>query len=98
MMKLYSPRPMLGLLWLILTGFSGCTYNSLTSTGAGVVTGSVAYRERIALPPDAVVELWIADASPENVAAPIVAETTVRPEGRDAEHGNESHFTELGIT
>lgn len=68
-MKLYSPGPALGLLWVILTACAGCAHNSRTSIGEGMVTSSVAYRERIALPSDAVVEVWIADASAENVAA-----------------------------
>ena len=48
----------------------------------GVVRGTVSYRERVALPPDAVVEVWIADVSPMALAAPLIAETTVLAEGR----------------
>jgi putative lipoprotein len=46
------------------------------------VTGSVAYRERIALPPDAVLEVRLSDVSRQDVAAPVIAETTVMPAGR----------------
>jgi len=44
--------------------------------------GLVAYRERMALPADAVVDVWIADTSPGIVAAVLLAETTVKAEGR----------------
>lgn len=46
------------------------------------VKGTVTYRERIALPPDAVVEVWITDVSPPILGLPPLAEATVRPEGR----------------
>jgi|GEM_PF-6683540 len=45
------------------------------------VTGSVAYRERIALSPDAVLEVRLSDVSRQD-AAPVIAETTVVPAGR----------------
>lgn len=65
----------------------GCARGPSTSTGdavanGGTVRGSVAYRERVALPPDAVVEVWIVDASALVIAVPVLAETTVMPEGR----------------
>ena len=47
-----------------------------------MVTGTVAYRERMALPPDAVVEVRLSDVSRQDVAAPVIAETTILPEGR----------------
>jgi putative lipoprotein len=47
-----------------------------------VVRGSVAYRERMALPEDAEIEVWITDISPVVQAVPIVAQTTVRADGR----------------
>ena len=47
-----------------------------------MVTGTVDYRERMALPPDAVVEVRLSDVSRQDVAAPVIAETTVLPEGR----------------
>lgn len=48
----------------------------------GVVRGTVSYRERVALPPDALVEVWIADVSPLILAQSLLAETTVSSEGR----------------
>jgi putative lipoprotein len=53
-----------------------------TDANAAMVSGTVAYRERMALPPDAVVEVRLSDVSRQDVAAPLVAETTVLPEGR----------------
>ena len=44
-----------------------------------IVEGTVTYRERMALPPGALVDVWIIDASPGNVAAPVIAETTIEP-------------------
>ena len=44
-----------------------------------MVTGTVAYRERMALPSDAVVEVRLSDVSRQDVAAPLIAETTVLP-------------------
>ncbi|MGH9459880.1 MAG: YbaY family lipoprotein, partial [Vicinamibacteria bacterium] len=48
----------------------------------GVVRGTVSYRERVALPPDAVVEVWITDVSPLILAQSLLAETTVSSGGR----------------
>lgn len=49
---------------------------------ATAVTGTVAYRERMALPPDATVDLWITDIGPGLVAQVILAQATVRADGR----------------
>lgn len=46
------------------------------------VTGTVAYRERMALPPDAIVEVRLYDVGRQDGQAPLIAETIVRPEGR----------------
>ncbi|HKQ20028.1 MAG TPA: YbaY family lipoprotein [Candidatus Eisenbacteria bacterium] len=48
----------------------------------GIVKGTVTYQERIALPPDAVVEVWITDVSPPILGLLPLAEATVDPEGR----------------
>ena len=49
---------------------------------AGVVHGTVAYKERVALPADAVVDVWITDVSPLIVVMSVIAETTVPSNGR----------------
>jgi putative lipoprotein len=48
----------------------------------GVVKGTVSYRERMALPPDAAVEVWITDVSPLILAQALLAEATIVTEGR----------------
>jgi len=47
---------------------------------SGKVTGSITYRERIALPPDAVVRVALLDVSRMDVAATLIAETTIVPQ------------------
>ena len=47
-----------------------------------IVRGSVTYRERMALPEDAEIEVWITDVSPIVQAVPIVAQTTVKADGQ----------------
>lgn len=59
----------------------GCARNPESSAG-GRVTGTVAYRDRMALPPDAVVEVQLSDVSRQDAAAPVLAETTITPAGR----------------
>ncbi|GAB2964768.1 hypothetical protein GCM10027048_37770 [Hymenobacter coalescens] len=46
------------------------------------VTGTVAYRERMALPPDAVLSVQLQDVSRPDVAATVVAAATVPARGR----------------
>jgi putative lipoprotein len=48
----------------------------------GKLTGSVSYRERMALPPDAVVDVSLVDVSPEAAPGTVIAEATVASEGR----------------
>ena len=48
----------------------------------GLLTGSATYREQVAIPRDAVLEIWIRDVSPQVLAATLVAETAVLAEGR----------------
>ena len=60
-----------------------CAQGTRMQPTAGVVSGTISYRERIALPPDAVAEIWIADVSPGMMVAQVLlADTTVRAEGR----------------
>lgn len=46
------------------------------------VSGTVAYRERMALPPDAEVEVWITDTSPGIVTMAILAQVSVPTAGK----------------
>jgi len=75
--------PMAALLGPILVGCAtGGTHVSQTADKGGVVRGTVTYRERMALPADAIVEVRLSDVSRQDIAAPVIAETTVLPEGR----------------
>lgn len=67
---------------LALAACSSTGGNPPVAAPSGVVKGTVTYRERIALPPDAVVDLWIVDASPGIVIAAIFGEVSVPTEGR----------------
>jgi putative lipoprotein len=86
-MRLHSSLALTGLLGLVALGCS--------SGGSGqqepdlelrrdmaMVAGSVTFRERMALPPDAVVEVTLVDVSRMDAAARVVAETTVVTSGR----------------
>ena len=44
------------------------------------VTGTITYRERIALPPDAVVRVQLLDVSLMDVAATVIGEQVIKPE------------------
>ena len=78
----FQRQRIIGLVVLATMSVVGGGYSSPTPAGGGVVSGTVTYRERLALPPDAVVEAWLADVSQMDVAAPVVAETTFSPDGR----------------
>lgn len=73
------------ILFLLMTGIflSACN----TTSGAGgedsdqlsVISGSISYRERIAMPADAVIRVQLLDISKQDVAATIIAEQRIRP-------------------
>jgi uncharacterized lipoprotein YbaY len=50
--------------------------------GGHAVTGTVVYRQRIALPPDAVVRVTLVDVSRQDVAATVIAEQVVAQPGQ----------------
>ncbi len=82
-MTFRSLDPMLALLGLVLVGCAAAgAGKAATSTESGVLRGSVSYRERMALPSDAVLEVVLVDVSRQDVGAPVIAEVTVYPEGR----------------
>ena len=80
-----TAHPSLAMAALMGFALAGCAHSGGTRAPApevgAVIRGTVAHRERVALPADAVVEVWITDVSPQVTAAPVIAETTVRPEG-----------------
>ena len=58
------------------------TSGSSSSGESATLTGTVSYRERVALPPDAVAEVSVIDATVQDVAATVVAKTAVPSEGK----------------
>jgi putative lipoprotein len=81
-------RPELIMLMLVLA----CAHHSQPSPEGGVLSGTVAYRERMALPSDAVIQVQLSDVSVQDVPAPVVAETTVDPQGRQVPLPFELHY------
>lgn len=71
---------------LALATLSACGHQTRSSsgdlTGGATLTGTVAYRERVALPPDAAAEISLIDATIQDKAATVVAKTTVKSEGK----------------
>lgn len=55
---------------------------SVQEGSSGMISGTVSYRERIALPPDATVEVVLLDVSRMDVAATTIAEQTIEPSGQ----------------
>ena len=64
------------------TPHNGQMTRSLSPGSAPRVRGTVSYRDRSALPPDAEVYVWIMDASPGMMTQVILAEATVKTNGR----------------
>jgi putative lipoprotein len=58
-----------------------CAHQPRESGESGTLTGTVAYRERVALPADAVTEVSLIDATIQDTA-PVVAKTTVPSNGK----------------
>ena len=78
-----STLPLIGLL-----GFSlaGCAHGGSAGSGASaesaVVRGTATYRERIALPPEAVITVTLSDVSLMDAPAKVLAETTFTAGGK----------------
>ena len=77
----------LGAVLLVLAGLNsfgwGQTSNPAAAAPAqGSVSGTIAYRERIALPPNAAIEVKVQDVSLQDAAAKTIAETVFSPEGK----------------
>lgn len=72
---------------LLIFGFAPLVVGLLIAPGVPeaaehVLAGEVLYRERIALPPNAVVSVQLADVSLADAPAAIVGEQTVEPAGQ----------------
>jgi putative lipoprotein len=68
------------LIALLLSGCGGIRYLDPVGNDP-VVRGSASYRERIALPPDAMLVVTLADTTPVIMSSPIVAEVVLRVGG-----------------
>lgn len=68
----------LGCVFLI----SGCALDSHSPAQSKTVTGNVTYRERIALPPSAVVKVQLVDVSRADAPATVVGEQVITAAGR----------------
>jgi putative lipoprotein len=84
---MFYSRPRRSGQWSLLLFIAGCTSTPVvpatgTGTAASRVTGSVTYRERIALPPSAVVAVKLVDISLADAPAVLIAEQVIRTEGR----------------
>jgi putative lipoprotein len=80
-MKSFARRSSTVGLILLAASWTGCALNPFSSGRENVVEGTVTYRERIALPPLALVEVKLLDPA-SNEPSEYVAATTVRTEGR----------------
>ena len=80
--------PLHALPWLgMLLALTGCATSNVVPGAAGGeeaarVTGSVTYRERIALPPTAVIKVRLADVSRADAPSELLAEQTIAAAGR----------------
>ncbi|MEZ0333391.1 MAG: YbaY family lipoprotein, partial [Gemmatimonadales bacterium] len=76
--------PALGLVSLVAAcaSHSPPSDSSATPKETKAVTGTVAYRERIALPADAVIQVQLSDVSRQDAPAQVIAETTFTAAGR----------------
>src|SRR5512134_1939006 len=69
---------------LAAASLSGCAPSSPPAASAGEarLSGTVLYRERMALPPDAVIEVRLEDVSRADAPADVLAEQTIAANGR----------------
>lgn len=76
-------KRLIALTALVLTG---CATTSVVPEGVGTapakVTGTVTYRERIALPPTAVIKVQLVDVSRADASAVVIGERLVDPGGQ----------------
>ena len=76
----------LGAVLLVLAGLNsfgwGQTSDQAAAPAQGSVSGTIAYRERVALPPNAAIEVKVQDVSLQDAAAKTIAETVFSPEGK----------------
>lgn len=60
---------------------TGCAVDALSPASSAKVTGSVTYRERIALPPSAVVKIRLVDVSRADAPSTVLGEQVIKAAG-----------------
>ena len=78
MQNLFNRIVLSGLLLLI--SITGVQAGGTDPEATTMVTGTISYRERIALPPDAVILIQLRDVSLQDVAAKLISEQIIKPE------------------
>lgn len=73
-LKSNNMPPMLTLLAMVI--LSGCASNVPQSSGTTTISGSAAYRQRIAMPPEAMLSVRVEDVSRADTQSLVLAETT----------------------
>jgi putative lipoprotein len=73
--------------WAVLAALfmAGCSTSNVAPPGGGAaatVAGTIAYRERIALPPDAVIKVQLVDVSRADAPAVVIGEQVFAAGGR----------------
>jgi len=71
-----------GLLLAATLSITGCAVDAQSPESSAKVTGSVTYRERIALPPSAVVKVQLVDVSRADAPATVIGEQVIKAAGR----------------
>ncbi|MDQ2768335.1 MAG: YbaY family lipoprotein [Gemmatimonadota bacterium] len=83
MMVLNRRASLVALIVGAISATGACAHQAHESTGEdATLTGTVSYRERVALPPDAIAEISLIDATIQDVAAPVVARVIVSADGK----------------
>jgi putative lipoprotein len=81
MLGAWNPKITIPLV-LIVTSASLTQTSMANPTSCAAVTGTVTYRQRSALPPNAVVEVKLLDVSLQDVPAVVLAKQTIATKGR----------------
>lgn len=65
----------------LVAGVTGCTLPAGSGQGGELITGTVFYRERIAISPQAVIRVTLEDVSRADTASVVIAETRFQASG-----------------
>ena len=90
------PGPMPGLTLSLIGWLAACSTTNAVPTGGGTsvdkVTGTVTYRERIALPPTAVIKVQLVDVSRADAPAIVLGEQVTHAAGNQVPFAFEIQF------